>query len=171
MMRRYTLRIGEREFVVDVDDVEADRFSVRVGDEAYDVTLAGDEDLSRATITPQLAPASGVPAAAARPASAAAARPKPVASAAAGTMTPAAATTSKPAAGGARTLTAPMPGVILEVHVQAGANVERGDEIATLEAMKMQNAIRSPRAGRIAQVHVAAGQSVGHGEAIVSFEG
>lgn len=168
MMRRYTLQIGEREFVVDVDELAADRFSVQVGGEVYDVALGGDEDLSKASITPQLALATGGSAGAAPARTATVARPKP---AAVVTAVPTAAPAAKPrAGGGANTLTAPMPGVILEVHVKVGATVERGDDIATLEAMKMQNPIRAPRAGKIAEVFVAAGQSVGHGDAIVAFE-
>jgi biotin carboxyl carrier protein len=62
-----------------------------------------------------------------------------------------------------------MPGVILEVSVAEGDSVERGQPVATLEAMKMNNVIRSPRAGTIAEVCVAAGQAVGHGDPIVRF--
>ena len=76
----------------------------------------------------------------------------------------------KPAAGGgAGTLAAPMPGVVLEVNVKPGDAVVRGQQVAVLEAMKMQNSIKSPRAGTIAEVCVSAGQAVGHGDAIVRF--
>ena len=57
IMRRYTLDIGGREFSIDVQELAADRFEVVVGDETYDVTLAGDEDLPEAMITPGFAPA------------------------------------------------------------------------------------------------------------------
>lgn len=67
------------------------------------------------------------------------------------------------------TLAAPMPGRILSVHVAAGASVQRGQDIAVLEAMKMENRIRAPRDGRIAEVCVEVGQQVAHGEAIVRF--
>jgi biotin carboxyl carrier protein len=160
-MRRYTLTIGGREFVVDVDDLAADRFAVQVGDQAYEVTLAGGEDLPTATISPQIAPPA-TPGERAAAANGTAARPRP---------TPASAPApARPApAGGADVLKAPMPGVILAVNVAAGARVERGQDLAVLEAMKMQNAIRSPRAGTVAEVFVAAGQSVGHGEPILRF--
>ena len=62
-----------------------------------------------------------------------------------------------------------MPGVILEVHVKAGDVVERGQQIAVLEAMKMHNFIGAPRAGTIAEVCVTPGQAVGHGDAIVRY--
>ena len=157
-MRRYTLQIGGREFVIDVQERSADRFEVVVGSERYEVALAGDEDLPEATITPGFAPARGAPPVSSSPGPTAPAsrRPAPSASSPAGR-------------GGAGALNAPMPGVILELSVAPGDTVERGQPIAVLEAMKMKNSIRSPRAGTIAEVCVAVGQAVGHGEAIVRF--
>jgi biotin carboxyl carrier protein len=67
-------------------------------------------------------------------------------------------------------LTAPMPGVILAVDVTAGAHVKRGDVLAVLEAMKMNNAIRSPRDGVVAEVFIQPGQAVVHGDALIRFE-
>lgn len=166
-MRRYTLQIGEREFVLDVEELDTDRFQVQVGGEPYEVTLAGDEHLPEATITPAVsgtrtasAPAAA-PAAAAKVAAPAAAAPAPA---------PAPAARKSARGGGAHSLNAPMPGVILEVSVSAGDTVERGQQVAVLEAMKMNNAIRSPRAGVIAEVCVESGQAVGHGDAIVRFK-
>jgi biotin carboxyl carrier protein len=66
-------------------------------------------------------------------------------------------------------LTAPMPGRILRVAVAEGATVQRGQDIAVLEAMKMENVIRAPRDGRIAAVCVQVGQQVAHGEAVVRY--
>jgi biotin carboxyl carrier protein len=62
-----------------------------------------------------------------------------------------------------------MPGVILEIAVKPGDTVARGQQVAVLEAMKMNNSIRSPRAGTVAEVCVGAGQAVGHGDAILRF--
>ena len=157
-MRRYKLDIGDREFSIDVQELAADRFEVVVDDQTYEVTLAGDEDLPEATITPGFAPARGTPPASSLPGPAAPASRRP------------APTAAGPArGGGAGALNAPMPGVILELTVAPGDTVQRGQPIAVLEAMKMKNSIRSPRAGTIAEVCVAVGQAVGHGEAIVRF--
>jgi biotin carboxyl carrier protein len=60
-----------------------------------------------------------------------------------------------------------MPGVILRVSVAVGARVERGQDIAVLEAMKMENLIRAPMAGVVDEICVSAGDSVGHGQPIV----
>jgi glutaconyl-CoA/methylmalonyl-CoA decarboxylase subunit gamma len=158
-MRRYTLQIRGREFVIDVQEQSADRFEVVVGDERFEVALAGDEDLPEATITPGFAPARG-----ASPAS-----PSPGPAAPASRKTVPAAPSPARGGGGPGALNAPMPGVILEVSVAAGDAVERGQAIAVLEAMKMKNSIRSPRAGTIAEVCVAVGQAVGHGDPIVRF--
>lgn len=54
----------------------------------------------------------------------------------------------------------PMPGKILEVHVAGGDEVETGDVLATLEAMKMQSDIEAPRDGTVLSVHTAEGEAV-----------
>lgn len=64
----------------------------------------------------------------------------------------------------------PMPGKIVEVHVQAGSVVVEGTPLVVLEAMKMQNEIRSPLAGTVAKVHVAAGQNVEVATVLVEVE-
>ena len=170
MMRRYTLDIRGRTYVVDVDEQGGDRFKVIVGDEAFDVEIIGDQSLAEASITPSLVPAEGrAPAgtpAAARPASPATA----TAPAAKRDAVPRPSPKPAPrAGGGVGALVAPMPGVILAVSVQAGDAVTRGQEVAVLEAMKMQNSVKSPRDGTIAEVCVAPGQAIGHGDAIVRF--
>lgn len=67
-------------------------------------------------------------------------------------------------------LTAPLPGTIIEVFVKAGEQVESGQIIVVIEAMKMKNSIRATRAGKIAEVCVSAGQTVAHKQALVRFE-
>jgi len=166
-MRRYTLDIRGRTFVVDVDEQEGDRFKVVVGEETYDVEIIGDQSLAAASITPSLMPAEPRALPDAAPA-AASAPPVPAAKREAGpraTPKPA----PRPAGGGAGALVAPMPGVILDVSVKPGDTVTRGQEVAVLEAMKMQNSVKSPRDGTIAEVCVVPGQAVGHGDAIVRF--
>ena len=165
-MRRYTLDISDREFVIDVQELSADQFEVVVGDESYQVTLSSDENLAEAVITPGFqANADGSPRVSAA-SKVAKVRKEPSAPAAAATPAP-----RKAAGGGGKgALCAPMPGVILEVSVKAGDKVERGQQVAILEAMKMHNVIGAPRAGTIAEVFVEAGQNVDHGAAIVSFK-
>jgi biotin carboxyl carrier protein len=163
--RRYTLGLRGREFVIDVHEVAADRFEVVVGDESFDVTLSGEADLPRATIAPGYLPAHGTGAVARPPVSATAVAPARSAPAVA--AAPRASTAAVAPSGS--TVSAPMPGVILELHVKAGDRVERGQQIAVLEAMKMHNLIGAPRAGTIGEVCVTPGQAVGHGDALVRY--
>jgi biotin carboxyl carrier protein len=55
---------------------------------------------------------------------------------------------------------APIPGQIARVLVEVGEQVETGQPLLVLEAMKMENQVRAPRSGTIGQLNVAAGQSV-----------
>ena len=156
-MRRYTLNINNTEFVVDVQEVDAEQFEVAVAGQSFNVAVAGDQAVAAA--------------AAAAPAAAAAA-PVAAAPAAAPKAAPAAAPAArKPAAGGGKgALKVPMPGTILEVNVKPGDSVKRGQQCAILEAMKMQNKIAAPRDGVIAEVCVQAGQTVAHGDVVVTFK-
>ena len=70
----------------------------------------------------------------------------------------------------ATAIEARMPGKVLEVFVEAGAEVAEGDRIAVLEAMKMENVIRAPARGIIAAVGVSRGETVQAGQTIVEFE-
>lgn len=69
----------------------------------------------------------------------------------------------------ANTLTAPMPGKILDIVVKPGDKVAVGQPICALEAMKMKNIIRSPRAGVVASVEVTDGQKVPFGVVIIRY--
>ena len=71
--------------------------------------------------------------------------------------------------GGAREMTAPLPGTVIEIFVKAGDTIEAGQVILVIEAMKMKNSIRSTRAGKITEVLVIAGQTVAHKQALVRF--
>jgi len=163
-MRRYTLNISDREFVVDVQEVDADNFEVVVGGESYQVNLTSDENLSGAVITPGFVPSAAAPAAVPARKTAAPRHAAPAAAASA----PAA---RKTAGGGCKgTQTAPMPGVVIEVNVKAGDVVTRGQQVAILDAMKMHNVIGAAQAGTVAEVYVDAGQSVDHGTPILKFK-
>ena len=62
--------------------------------------------------------------------------------------------------GGPARILAPMPGRLVRVLVQPGQQVEAGDGLLVMEAMKMENELRSPRAGRVAELLVREGQTV-----------
>ena len=67
-------------------------------------------------------------------------------------------------------LTAPLPGTIVEIFVKAGDEVEIGNIVLVIEAMKMKNSIRSTRMGKVTDVLVSTGETVAHKQALVRFE-
>lgn len=65
---------------------------------------------------------------------------------------------------------APMPGLILEIAVSVGQEVNEGDNLLILEAMKMENSFYSPRQGVIKSIAVTKGQAVDKGQLLIEFE-
>ncbi len=65
---------------------------------------------------------------------------------------------------------APMPGKILDVMVEPGAEVKTGEAIIILEAMKMQNEILSPINGKVSKVLVRAGDTVNKDDIMVEID-
>ena len=65
---------------------------------------------------------------------------------------------------------APIPGIVSDIKVRAGDSVKPGDTLVVIEAMKMENPIRSPREGTIRDVPVSKGSEVKSGAILVSFE-
>ena len=74
-----------------------------------------------------------------------------------------------PAAKGSVSITAPMPGTILDVKVSVGQSVKKGDTVCVLEAMKMENDIPAPQDGVIASVNVQKGASVAANDVIITL--
>ena len=68
-----------------------------------------------------------------------------------------------PRAHGPARLTAPMPGRVVRVLEAPGADVAAGQGLVVIEAMKMENELKSPRAGRVQEVAVREGQAVESG--------
>jgi len=66
-------------------------------------------------------------------------------------------------------LKAPMPGLILEVKVKEGDTVKKGDQLLVLEAMKMENVIKSTGEGTIKKVLVKKGESVEKNHVLIEF--
>ncbi len=72
--------------------------------------------------------------------------------------------------GGPVEVTAPMPGGVLAVHVAVGAAVQAGDPIMTLEAMKMEHAVRAPVAGTVSRIEVRRADQVARGATLAIVE-
>ena len=64
---------------------------------------------------------------------------------------------------------APMPGVIISVSVNIGDEISSGDEVCVMEAMKMQQIIRSDRAGAVLKIRVTRDQHVADGAALIEL--
>ena len=65
---------------------------------------------------------------------------------------------------------APMPGVVVAVEVEPGADVKRDQGLVILSAMKMENEIKAPRDGTVKSVEVVENQIVQHGQTLVVIE-
>ncbi len=71
---------------------------------------------------------------------------------------------------GAAHIVAPMPGKIVRVLVEQGAQVEAGAALVVVEAMKMQNEMKSPRAGTVTLLQAQAGATVSAGDVLAVIE-
>ena len=69
-----------------------------------------------------------------------------------------------------KALVSPLPGTVTEIFVKVGDEVESGQVLLVIEAMKMKNSIRSTREGKVAAVLATAGQTVTHKQPLVEFE-
>jgi biotin carboxyl carrier protein len=145
-MKQYRFKINGNQYNVDINSVEGNIASVSVNGTSYQVEL---EDAPTApvqavpvqtsVITPAAAPAQAAPA------------PNPAAS------------------GAGKPVTSPLPGVIIAVKVNVGDSVKAGQEVAVLEAMKMENSIEAVQDGTVTAIHVAKGDSILEGAAIVTI--
>jgi 3-methylcrotonyl-CoA carboxylase alpha subunit len=67
-------------------------------------------------------------------------------------------------------LEAPMPGTIISLLVEPGAEVTQGTPLLILEAMKMEHTVRAPSAGRVNRFRYAVGDQVPDGAELVDFD-
>lgn len=134
-MKEYRFKINGKDYNVAVNGIEGKNASVTVNGVSYNVELE----------TP-VAAAPAAPVAQAQPAAPTA--PAPVAAA-----TPA-------PSGAGKAIVSPLPGVIISVDVKEGQAVKRGQKVAVIEAMKMENEILSDCDGTVTAIHVNKGDSV-----------
>ncbi|GAB6909032.1 Glutaconyl-CoA decarboxylase subunit gamma [Desulfosarcina cetonica] len=152
---QYHLTIQDKQYSVEIGTIENGSVTVSVNDEVYQVDVDHlDQYLpDPATARPQPATraASPVPAVS---------RPTPV---------PAAPTSAAMPPAGEGVVTAPIPGLILEVKVQVGDTVSSGQTVATMEAMKMENNICSTVSGTVKEIRAAKGAAVAAGDVIMAI--
>ena len=144
-MKEYKYKINGNEYNVAVEELEGNKANVTVNGKSYEVKL--DRPTKPAVSKPV-----------ARPAAAPAAAP----------VAAAPAPKAAPAAGGAG-IKAPLPGVILDIKVKVGDAVAKGQTVAILEAMKMENNINADREGTVVSINVEKGQSIAEGTDIITL--
>lgn len=71
---------------------------------------------------------------------------------------------------GVAELVAQMPGKVVRVHIEAGATVEKGAGVVVVEAMKMQNEMKSPRTGTVVSINVQPGDTVNAGDVLAVLD-
>ena len=144
-MKEYKYKINGNEYNVAVEELEGNKANVTVNGKSYQVELdrPAKPAVSKPVARPTAAPAAAAPAAAPTPKAA-------------------------PAAGGAG-IKAPLPGVILDIKVKVGDAVSKGQTIAILEAMKMENNINADREGTVVSINVEKGQSIAEGTDIITL--
>lgn len=71
---------------------------------------------------------------------------------------------------GRQNVSAPMPGKVIRVLVNAGDSVSVGQGLIVVEAMKMQNEMKAARPGRVTEIRVRAGDTVGAGDTLLVIE-
>ena len=190
-MKRYRVTIDGRSYDVEIDDPRARPVTARLDGVAYTVDVHAPRAAAGAVERPE---ADGGPAAPGRtqepgvegdgapavPAAGPDGAPAPGVAATASAATASAGGAPQPIDGpgatgavGAeaspQTMTAPIPGVVASVVANVGQVVKRGDELLTLEAMKMFNVLRSPWAGTVTTLHVSKGEHVIQGQPLVTF--
>jgi len=143
-MKRYRVTVDGHTYEVEIDDPRTRPIAARIEGDTFLVDVESSEARNE--------PATGTPAVPA--------------------VVPAPILAGPPSTGrlaGDHLLTAPIPGTVVKVVAMVGKVVQRGDELLTIEAMKMFNLIRSPRAGTIAAVHVTERSRVSQGDLLVTF--
>ncbi len=65
---------------------------------------------------------------------------------------------------------APMPGRILKLHVKEGQEIQKGAPLFIVEAMKMENEVKSPNSGKIVKVNFAENDTVSVGQPVIEFK-
>lgn len=148
-MKQYRFKINGNQYNVDINSIEGNIATVAVNGTSYQVELENAPSAPVQTVPVQPQPASQAPAQAV-PAQAAPA-PKPAAS------------------GAGKPVSSPLPGVIIAVKVNVGDTVKAGQEVAVLEAMKMENSIEAVQDGTVTAIHVSKGDSILEGAPIVTI--
>ncbi len=145
-MKEYKYTINGTKYEVAVGDVEENIVTVTVNGEEYKVEMELPAEPEKKK------PVLGKPAAAAE------------------SSTDSSTVADKAAVNKNNAIKAPLPGVITDIKVAVGDEVQAGDTVIVLEAMKMANALQAEKAGKVTAVCVKIGESVMEDDALVVIE-
>ena len=143
-MKEYKYRINGNEYAVSINEVCDTTAKVTVNGAEYNVEWEKPvEEKPVVKVQPVAAKPAAAPAPAAKPAA--------------------------PAPAGGYSIKTPLPGVIIDVKVNVGDAVAKGQTVVVLEAMKMENNINADREGTVVSVNVEKGQSIAEGTDIITL--
>jgi biotin carboxyl carrier protein len=165
----FNVTIGEATFPVIVTNGErsAGTFKVTVGDATHTIQVTPNPDTSEFTLKIKQQQYAAELKPLARPA---ALSFQAFPSSPTTTVTPSEPRVVIPEAVEPGTVSAPLPGRVLEIRVKEAQKVKSGDVLLVLEAMKMANEIRAPQGGTVGSVHVQAGDTVEKGQPMVTLQ-
>ena len=144
-MKEYKYTINGNKYEVAINEVSDTTAKVTVNGADYTVEWEKPvEEKPVVKVQPVVAKPAAAPAPAAKPA----------------TTTPA----------GGHSIKTPLPGVIIDVKVNVGDTVTKGQTVVVLEAMKMENNINADRDGKVTAIQVAKGDTVADGAVLVVLE-
>lgn len=145
-MKEYKYKINGNLYKVAIGDIENGVAEVEVNGTPYKVEL---EQKAATTIK--------------------VATPKPAAAPRTATGEKVIAKAAPAAAAGGTAVKAPLPGTVLDINVTVGQEVKPADTVVTLEAMKMENAIKAGVDGKVTSISVAKGDAVLEGAVLVTI--
>ena len=145
-MKEYKFKINGKDYAVQIGEADGKNLTVNVNGADYQVELE-NVPVVAAQAAGSSAAASAQKSAAADTAPAAAAKPS----------------------GAGQTIKSPLPGIIISIDVKEGQAVTRGQKVAVIEAMKMENNITAESDGTVTAIHAAKGDSVLEGADIVTI--
>jgi len=143
-MKEYKYTINGTKYEVAIGDIEENIVTVTVNGEAYKVEMEKEAEPEKKK------PVLG------KPAAAESASDEPA--------------TNKAAVNKSNAIKAPLPGVITDIKVAVGDEVQVGDTVIVLEAMKMANNLQAEKAGKVTAICVKIGESVMEDDALVVIE-
>lgn len=161
-MKNFKFEINGKAYSVDIKDADGQEMKLSVNGVDYNVTVDREVRKHSTVVTERTAPHVTAAANVVQ-------RYTPVADIANATV-PSPAKTAKAAAAqsvSGSTVTAPLPGTILDIFVNVGDAVKEGQSVLLLEAMKMENHIEADVAGTVTEIRVRKGDSVLEGDILI----